>query len=340
MNYFNCAILLKKNTPYRSYKIYKAVYNKDMKAYAKKIYGSNYQDALDNAYRHILENYDSEKGELSHYTIAIIHNINFNATKKEVSIQDVTSLAMDNKAFKDNNGDPLDELLSKQGEYADKSVENCVQYLLKYYITDFKFFKSNKSSDRVNDYGDLYDKFSVKTILSAVKVISEKYDSDIEELYNLKKQLRFKSYTRDRYMESFDNAVEYMCEFNGIVIYKKHTPKGNKVVYEIDIEEVLKRFKKVFYNGMLNRKIGNVDCFISLSGKLFINEAELNECIENELIGSILSRVQQMGVMRYESGKSILLTSSAPMTRTSIVLLILDTAFQIDMLMRVSKSVK
>lgn len=311
-----------------------------MKAYSKKIYGANYQDALDNAYRHILENYDSEKGELSHYTIAIIHNINFNATKKEVSIQDVASLAMDSKAFKDNNGDPLDELLSRQSEYADKSVDNCIQYLLKYYITDFKFFKSNKSSDRLNDYEELYDKFSVKTILSAVNLISEKYDSDIEELYNLKKQLRFKSYTRDRYMESFDNAIEYMCEFNGIVIYKKLVAKGNKVVYEINVEEVLKRFKKVFYSGMLNRKIGNVDCFITLSGKLITDEGELNEYIENELIGSILSRVQQMGVMRYERGKSILLTSSAPMTRINITLLVLDTAFTIEMLMRVSKSVK
>lgn len=331
---------MKKNTPYRSYKIYRAVYNKEMKAYATKIYGSNYQDALDNAYRHILENYDSDKGELSHYTIAIIHNINFNSSKREISIQEVTELALDNKAFKGNNGDPLDDIVSRQVDYNDKNVDNCINYLLKYYISDFKFFKSNKSSDRVNNYNELYDRFSVKTILSAISIISERYDNEIDELYCLKKQLRFKSYPSDRYVDSFDNSVEYMCEFNGIVIYKNRRAKGNKVIYEINIEDLLKKFKKTFYKGILNRNIGGVDCYVTLSGKLVIGEDELYDYIEDDLIGSILSRLPQMGVMRYERGKSILLTSSAPMTRTVVTLLVLDIPFSVEMLMRVSKSVK
>lgn len=339
LNYFDCAILLKKNTPYRSYQIYQEVYSSGMIKYAKSIYGANFEDALDKAYRHILENFDPEKGELTHYVTSTISKINFN-NGKEFSYDEVTTLAMDSLAFKNNYGDPQDEVFTKISETLGGDTEICIRHLLKCYIEDFKFFKSKKLSDRVNEYGDLFDRFSVKTILTAVNYISEKYDADVEELYTLKKQMRFKHYDKDRYKDSFDDTVEYMCDFNGIIVYKKNNPKLNKVVYEINIQDILKRFTETYYKGMLNRNIGGIECYVTLSGKIVMDYKELLSELESEIIGSVLSRLMQVGVIRYEFGKSMLLTSSSPMSRTTVTLLVLDIPFTVELSMRVSKSAR
>lgn len=339
MNYFNCALLLKRNTPYRSFRIYSVVYGKDMKAYAKKIYGANFEDALDRSYRHILENYDPNKGDLEHYVISVIHKINRNIHKNEIG-DEAADLAMDELAFKENNGDPLEEYLEKQRKGMPYDVENCVKYLLKYYIIDFKYFTTNKSSDKINSYSELFENFSIKSIKEAVEYIKVNYQESIEDLYAVKRIMRFKAYPRDRYMEAFDTSVEYLCDFRGIVVYKRPEAKTGKVIYEIDLKEILNRFKKIFYSGILNRNIGGLECYISLSGKLSFSEAEAMDNLETEIVGSILSRLQQMGVMLYEKGTRLLMTASSPMSRTSMVLSILDRPFPIEMRHRVAKLVR
>lgn len=339
MNYFNCAKLLKLNNPYRVWQIYNVVYSNNMKAYALRIYGNNYKDALDNAYRHVLENFDASKGELDHYVISVIHKINLSANKHEVHHQELTDAKIDSDSYKLNNGDPLDEIISSESANVDADVDSCIRYMLKYYIEDFKFFKSKKISERVYDYSDIYNKFSTSSLLTAFKIMSESYDAEIEELYILRKKLRFKPYSDDRYLESFDKEVEYKAFFKGIIIYRKLKPKAPKVVYEIDICDLLNRFKKMFYSGLYNRNIGGVECYISLSGKIITDENILDDTIESELIGGILSRCQQMKVMKYNKGESILLTSGAQITRMTIMMLIGDVAFPVEMNMRVSKAV-
>lgn len=340
MNYFDCAYLMKKNSPYRSYQIYEVVYSNDMVNYAKKIYGANFSDALDKAYRHILENYDEEKGSLEHYVISIIHNINFNTNKKEFSYDEVTSLAMDDKAFKGNNGDPFAEIIGMIDRNKITDVDKCIGYLLEKYIADFKYFKSKKQSDRLLDYNELFERFNPGVIITALETISAEYDSDIEELYKLRRQMKFKGYPSTRYEDSFDDTVEYMCVFNNIVVYKPLKESHSRVVYELRVDNLLKKFEKEFYTGRLNRVIGGRNCYITLSGRLFFSKGEAMECIEDELVGSFLSRMQQINVMYYKRGSKMLLTTKAPVTRLSTTLLIKEVKFSIEMKFVVSKEAR
>ena len=340
MNYFSHAILLQKNNPYRSWQIYQVVYNSSLRYYAMKIYGAKYEDALDMAYRHILENYDEDKGELEHYATSVVGTINLGAYKKEISYDEMMNIVADKNAFKSNNGDPLDLFLESESKVPDKGVGECVKYLLPFFVKDFKFFKSRKSTDRTLVYSDLYNLFSVSTVMESINFMASKYTETVEKLYALKKKMKFRGYDGERYKKSLNMTVEYICELNGVILYKKEKGRTEKVLYEININEVLANVITMFYKDRLVMMVGEMPVYISLSGKFIFELEELLETLENEIIGCILSRLSTLSILRYERGNSIILVSSNVLALSAINIDILDSSFFIDLVLKSSRCIE
>lgn len=331
---------MRRNSPLKAYKIYQVVYSKEMCAYARTIYGSNYKDTLGKAYKHVLENFDSNKGDLEHYVISVIHTINLSSMKKEMSMDEATNIALDAKAFDENSGDPQDILLTKiQEEEVSQDLKSCVNELIPMYILDFKYFKSQKKPDRTLDYAGLMSKYSAPVMLSALKYIQDEYFPQIEALYTNKRNLRLRDFGPERIKNSLDSNISFVCEYNDVVLYKKHDIRNGKVIYEINIKDTLKRLFSVLSANGYFCKIGDIQVYLSLSGKIIFNEKELFVQLEQELMGFILARLQTIKVLVHMNEKYALLSSSTPLKRVKFVINLGDVPFEVGLKMRVSKYV-
>lgn len=340
MDYFKHAQLLKKNNPYRAWKIYEVVYQGTLKYYAKKIYGNRFEDALDMAYSHILENFNGDKGELEHYATVVIGTINLGMYKYEIDHEEVLEITADQTAYSENHGDPLDVILDGEAELQSSEVNECISYLLPFFIADYKFFKTRKAADRSLAYSELYNKFKAKTIYEAVNVILEKYDKPMEELIAIKKSLKFRNYSEDRYEKSMDSSVTFLNEVSGIILYKKEKGKMSKLLYSIDLQDTIYNCVKQFYTGKLNRNIGGLDVYCSLSGQIICDEDRLYETLENELVGGVLSKLQLMKVLKYERTKELVLVASKAISYNEITLKILGCPFRIPFILRTGKCIE
>ena len=156
MDYFSHALALKRSNPYLAYRAYHLLYETDLRWYARKIYNSRAEDALDAAYIHILRNYDDDKGDLEHYATTVVGTINLGVYKNEIVHDEVTELALNQTAYEAGGNDPYDIIMSRGDNTDSSSVDKCVEYMLPYMIRDFRFFKSKKAVDRTLCYSELY----------------------------------------------------------------------------------------------------------------------------------------------------------------------------------------
>lgn len=338
MNYFEYATTLKKSNPYKSWLVFQTLYNSSLKYYAMKIYGNRWEDALDAAYAHIVENFDTEKGELEHYATTVVGTINLGMYRHEISNDEVVELSLNELQAGDTSDDPQEVVLSYVDPVESSTLAECIDYLLPYYIKDFKFFTTKKSSDRNYSYNELYRMFGDSVIVEAVNYLNDNCFDSCKSLYELKKSLKFRNYPPDRVYKSKVNSIKYLGECNGIVIYKKGSSKSAKAFYEINVQEVVSDIIKYFYRGILNRSINGLNVNCSLSGQLICDYDELFNQLENEVLGCIVSKYQAVGVVNYVRNKSLLLVGSMSMTNT-VTLNILSKEFVIKMKQKSAKCV-
>lgn len=284
---------------------------------AKKKFKGHYEDALDDAYFHILDHYDSSKGSLESYVHRIVGTIYMNKFSREKN-REVNSddLFLDFEAYKqsselDDTTNPIVIVEENDIEYSEV-LDSCVRYLLPYFIKDYELFKSRDGSLRKVSYKGLFDKYSASVINDAVTLLSDKYYEDAKYISTLSKSCHVRNFTSDRYKSSIDKTISYICRIGDIVKCKSLGVKRKKYAYLLDVDDLLRKVFMMFYSseGVGIRIIYGENVYCSLSGQIFFNKKELLEALERELVGSILSRKTNLKVLKYDRGNDIIFSST------------------------------
>ena len=312
MNYFDYAKILKVNNPYRSWLIYKTIYESSLVNYAGTIYGAGANDALDNTFQILLLNYDEARGNLEHYATATLGRVDLSKGRREVPATELQGLMSDVKAFSEDYGNPVATVISKMEErHEAKNIANCEKELFPYLLVDYKFFKTRKKSDKLLDYSVFYSKYSTSIFIQAMKNLMSTYSKGIEALYSCRNLVTFKVPNRQRYEKFLDSSITYVGESNGIVIYNK--TKFPKKVYKVDLRLIVKDLIRRYYisdEAKLSVVLGeDITGYCSLSGRLTSNIAELETFLEEEIVQAILSRLPLSKVLYKSKGKLILVST-------------------------------
>lgn len=325
----------------RALSIYEAV--NELKGYAMAIYKSLWEDALDKAFFHILDNYDESSGDLEHYATKIVGTILLNKYAHEIEHETSLSNALDQKSLNgDVENNPLDIVTSKEEIERSSDLDRCIEYLIPMFVKDYKFFKTKKASDRKLSYNGLFQKFSERTVASAMISLVDRYGKDMDDLYELCKSCRMRAYPEDRYLKSMDATVEYLGVFNNILLYKCLSRKVKKVFYSFNIRENVTTLIDVFYSSedaIGKRVIGSLEVYCTLSGKIVTSPDELYDCIERDIVGSMLAKMSHLKVVQYEKGEKLIMSSPKD-TACGLVLDVFGKEFSTDINKVVSKRVE
>lgn len=278
-------------------------------------YKSNWEDALDDAYFHILEHYDESKGSLMNYAISVVSTIQKNKYIKEIGSDKVFDIESDKYALEDNKlNNQYDNIVFKEEdiEYNNK-VRSCIQYLLPFFIKDCELFYNKDSSLRKMNYSELFKKYDIKVINSAINELSPYYD-DAKHLNNLSKSCHIRSFDSNRYKNSLDKTLKYVTKINNVVKCKSIGVNRKKYAYNLDIESLLENIYDMFYNidymSVACRMIDNIPVYCTLSGKFCFSKDDLFKIVESEIIGSVLALRNNLKVIYYSSGNNIIFTST------------------------------
>ena len=315
--------------------IYKVV--QDCKPYAMLKYRSWWEDALDAAFFHILDNYSSDKGELENYATRIVGTILLNKNKKEETNDEKTKLGLDLKAAADYSSEDF-EFVYKDGKCRD--LNKCIKDFAKLFANDLKFFISSVAKDRVMDYSKFFDTYPIDIISEAKKYLTDKYQDKVVEFLKVGKGTGIRNFSADRYLDSLDNGIEYLGGLNGIIIVRRRQGSHMKNAYRVSIKELLGMFHKLFYgeNGLLRLDFEGNTVYLTLSGRYVDSVSKLNDYLERELVGSLLSRTS-LKVFYYDRGNEILLSSTKD-TVNSVFLSVFGKSVQIDFERAVVKVVR
>ena len=105
-----------------AFKVHNAVMNCKQLAIAK--YKSNWEDALDDAYFHILEHFDESQGSLEHYAMSVVSTIYLNKYSREVGSDIVFDIESDKYAVeKDEETNPYNMYFEEEDVEYSKQVE-------------------------------------------------------------------------------------------------------------------------------------------------------------------------------------------------------------------------
>lgn len=325
MNYFDYA---QEHGIYKTMQIFNEV--QSLKGYAISVYKNLWEDALDKSFFHILENYDENSGyDLSHYAIRVVGTILLNKYNNEIEHETSLTAAMDKKSYETKGLNPLEVLLEKEEEEVSNHVNSCVEYLLPYFLQDYKFFKSRKSEDRKLSYTGLFDKFSESTVYKAMSTLLEKYGDAIEYLYEVKQKCTVRNYPENRYESFLDTMVEYQTMFRNVLIYKKLSRKSKKYFYSIDLKNLKNSILNAFYEkDMYKREVGELTFYCSLSGSIVSSIEDLLNCLENELVGYIVSKCK-VKVVLYDRGATLLVSSSKEIEKVILNIFGIDFPFEL-----------
>lgn len=296
-----------------TYEIYKAV--RALTPYAKSKYKGQWEDALDESFFHILENFDSSKGELEHYATRVVGTIFLNKNSKEVSNTEQTDICMDLQSAKEYT------LVGKRDEVLDTDFNSCLRDMVSVLVKDFRFFASLSNKDRKCDYGKLFSKYSLGTIKEVQDYLTEKYKDEVSRILGYAKSVSIRDFNEDRYLSSVDEGLEYLESLNGIALIIRKKGYHTKKVFKIDIGEVLDNIIGLFYKDSSNYGLATIEgnpVYVSLSGNIVSTESELRDCIERELIGTLVSRTT-LKVVHYGRG-DIILFSSTKDTQCDVIL--------------------
>lgn len=319
MNYFNYALDC---TPDKALRVYSVVWG--LKSYARSIYRDLWEDALDMSFFHIIKNFNEESGgDLEHYATKVVGKILLNKYAHEIEHETSLQIELDNKSVEEG------ALAEVQPSISSTNVKDCVNYLFPMFILDWVFFKTQKPEFRKLSYEGLFEKFSESTVAKSMKYLVSKYNDELEELYNLRKECHYRNFPEDRYKSDLDETVEYISTFNGVVLLKQISgTKSKKNYYDIDLVGTINDIITELYtneNGYA-RKIGSCMVYCTLSGRLVLTKEELLKALETELVGAILAR-NRVKVVAYEKGKSLLISSSKELD--DVYLTIKDLDFSI-----------
>lgn len=327
---------------YASSKSYRELYDifkviKKFRHIAIKRYGDKFEDVLDDAFEHIIKNYDSNKGELENYASKVISKIGLNKTK-EIADCEQTNISLDSKIAKEYNFS--DEEVSHIIEDSIKlgNINDCITYIAGSFVKDFKFFSSKNPKDKKIDYSDLKDSYSSESIINATKYLMNEYSKEIERFISYSRDTSIRDFNEDRYLKSIDNSLEYKGNINDIILLKRRQGSHVKKIYRVNIKEVINSIINLFYTNSDYGKIDieGVSVYLSLSGKILDSIEDLIFFLEKELVGSILSRTS-LKVLKYKRGNEILLSSTKE--QNNIVLPIFNKSFNIQFERMVIKEV-
>lgn len=309
MNYFNYT---KKFDIHRSLRIYQAVQN--LKGYAITIYKNLWEDALDQAFFHILANYDEESGgDLEHYATKVVGTIMLGKYNHEIEFDLALDDGMNKKSAEDVSANPLNILLENEDQMQIRDFERCRKYLLPLFVQDYKFFMTMRQEYRRCSYTGIFDMFSSDVILYTIKYYARKYGRAMERLGSLRKGCRYRNFPGDRYKKSMDTSVEYRGMLSGTLLYKLLSRRGVKCFYLIDIRGMLNSIIQDCYlreSCEAHIVVEGVDIFCTLSGRIAVGMQEMRDALENDILGALLSKVSTFKVVRYERGVDMIISST------------------------------
>ena len=309
MRYFK---YVRKKDPVLTLRVHQAV--RRCVGLAKKTYRSRWEDALDDAYFHILDNYDVAKGELESYAISVVGTIYLNKYPREVGSDVVFDIESDKYAIEQySQFNPFDSLLQKEEDVEYNSqLDECIRYLLPFFIKDYKFFVSKDSAERKCGYKELFEKFPPGIIHDAFIFLSERYSNEAEYLCNLSKGCHARSFSDDRYKNSLDKTLQYICQIGDCICCKTISVRRKKYAYKLDIRDLFNKIYRMFYeiDGVARRVIHTNVIYCSLSGKLLFDKDELADALENEIIGAILALRTNLKVIHYLPHNEIIFSST------------------------------
>ena len=268
------------------YDIYQTVQKLDR--YAKKIYKNRWEDALDMAFFHVLQNYDSSKGELENYTIKVVSGVLLNQFKKEYPYEFIADLGLNEEPkteFEDT------DIVVNPEQKVD--VNGCIAYLAPLFVRDFRFFDTMNGQHRKEDYSNLFEMYSYKTVQNAISYLTENYSERVREVYTSKKKCGGKSSNKESSKNQDSNLV-YVNEITDIIVYyKKKKNSYTRYIYSVDLKKAVSELLLRFYSGDATKahaKVENADIYCSITGKLVYSQKDLFDALVYDIVGIILAR--------------------------------------------------
>lgn len=315
MNYFDYVKSLDMD---RTLKIYQAVYS--LTGYAMSIYKGYYADALDKAFFHVLMNYDEESGgDLTHYATKVVSTILLGRYNHEITHELTLNVEMDKKSATIQKDNPLNILAEKEELISSSDMKRCIKFLLPNFIKDSHLFVTKRQEDRKCSYEGLFSKFSPEVIWHSLNYLVTNYGDDMERLLELKKKCKYRNFSEDRYKSSMDETIEYVCTLRNTILYKSLTKRTLRLLYKLDLKATLDYMIERFYNGSCREAktvVEGIDVYCTLSGQIVSGMKELRDTLENEIVGTVLSRLSVLMVVVYSRGDYMILSSSREMYST------------------------
>jgi hypothetical protein len=310
-----------------------------MEGLAKARYGGRYQDALDAALFHIMENYSPEKDNsdddegLERYAASVVNTIYRNAYSHEVLSDSVLDIESGNQQFIESQlSDPYEGLGESSADF-EKQVSLCINKLLPNFLKDYELFNGNKAT-RKADYSAIYKEFPDKVILEAVNRMKCDYN-DVRYLASLGRCCTLRSFTEDRYLKSMDSFIRYMGTLNGIAVCSYSSTRVKRNVYKVHLVEFVESILTGFYTcegAIGHRRVCGSDVYCTLSGKLVVGIGELRKALYQDILGSLLARRSHIRVVVYEND-TLLLVSSAKSEECGLAYSVFGT----DMVLEISR---
>lgn len=309
MNFFKYNTSFVNKTSADLVEIYDVV--RGLEKYAKTIYKGRWEDALDIAFFHIIQNYDPSKGELENYATKVVSGVSLNQFRKEYPYEFISDL--EDEKTGTIEGITITDRLDERNQRVD--IENCIDYMIPFFIKDFKFFRNMETSQRKEKYSELFKKFNFSSISAATQYLRDNYMEDVEKFYELKKTCGGKRFSSDKLNKRKDTSMEYLGELNDTLIYRrKASGNSDRYFYKIDIKHLIENFLDKFYSqgGTAYVKIRDTIAYCTMRGEIVFSVEELMSAIERDLVGTTLSRTN-LRVVHYDVGNKIILISTTPL---------------------------
>lgn len=303
------------SSPFRLTCIFNAV--QKMENLAKARYGGRYQDALDAAFFHIVDNYDESMDDnednLEHYAASVVNTIYRNSSRREVLSETVLDIESNNQAVKDVElVDPYSHIDINSAADFERDVADCIEELLPNFLKDYELFMGHRTVERKTNYHSVYSRFSDSVISESVKRMCAEYDK-AKYLADLCRSCKLRTFSPDRYRASMDESIRYAGMVNGISVCTLTSSRIKRNVYKVHIKEFVDEVINRFYTGenaVGYRNICGHDIYCTLSGKQVDGEEKLRASIESDAVGALLAKVVNLRVVDYEAGKRLLVSSS------------------------------
>lgn len=287
-------------------KIFETVQSLDK--YAKKIYRSRWEDALDMAFFHVLQNYDPSKGELENYTIKVIGGILLNQFKKEYPYEFIADLGSQQEEL------TADVIVREDEGSRSSNVKSCIKFMAPLFLKDFRFFESMTGQYRKEGYSELFEKFTGDAIQKATAYLRENYSSKVKVVYDSKKRCGGKKLDEEMGKRNLDTNLEYIMELNDTVVYRKRK-KSNIVryIYSVDLKRTASELMVRFYSGDFSKahaRVEGANIYCSMTGTMVYSEEDLFKTLTLDIVGIVLARTSLKLLKFKEEDEAIFVSTS------------------------------